>query len=1096
MSAPSRTERIGALFGEALRVQPEDREAFLDRACAGDGSLKQELLELLRIDQEHADSSPDLLASRGAEWLASELHDPDEPAEPRPESIGPYTIEREIGRGGMGIVYEASQREPSRRVAIKVMNPNVLGRSGLRRFRREMQALAQLRHPGIVQVLDAGADADRPYMVMELVRGASLRSYLRETVLTLHDRLLLIAMICDALTHAHQQGVVHRDLTPDNIMVQTVEPGTAGTGTMLGPGVQPKILDFGVCRLLESDVATTAHTYAGQVVGTVPYLSPEQAQGQSLSSDTRSDVYSLGVIAFEMLTGQRPFDVEHLPVAAALNKLLTREPTRLGTLDRSLRGDIETMVHKAMAREPRDRYQSAADFAIDLRRYLNTEPILARPPTLAYVAGRFIQRNRALSATLAASLFVLIASLLIVTLFWSDARAARETSLWQTYVSSMGAASLSIAEGDVAAARRHLAATPPQHRGWEYRHFASRLDQSRRVITPSLPQTMTPPFSLAPGRTPDQFVLVNGETSAVLTIQDPVEARAAYGPELCTWLGAQASRFPDYVPVKDHSITVLDPATGAARVISLADLPDEPVSISRARLSANGEVLALFCIGTQIKDRAFVCTLNTTTGALRVIYPNRQRYVQGLALTQDGRKVAFSVGDRDEPNASVRIADTSDPSRFVETSILPNRPIGLAFDPTGTRLFVHCVDGTLDAWDVSGPEPVLLVRRDYRYDPSLSLCVSPDGTLLAAGSRDRQLRVFDARTLEVRHELLGNDSEVQDARFAPDGHTLWSVDTAGVMREWDMRPPPEGPPPRPMVLRGHTDLVHPIAISEKRRQAVAGGWDRSISVFSLETGARIAHAQVPYLVIDLALSPDEKFLVTREFEHVVRVWDAATLAPIVSIPHRTHRLDQAHFEREGKRFVLDILPEEGAILIAETESGKVTRAPLAALEEFEGPTIDHTTGVFVHVRHRAPRIELLVQSYRDGRVLHTLEARRTAVEAFAFNNDKSRFAAQGPDNVIRIYDTRTFAVIMSLAGHTREVLDTVFSPDGSRLFSADLTGVIRVWDLAAGSEVAQLRGHTGHIRRLAISSDGTTLISGSRDGTARVWSAPLGGSAP
>jgi eukaryotic-like serine/threonine-protein kinase len=1092
MTTVSRTQRVRALFGEALRVSEAERGAFLDRACEGDAELRREVAELLELDGAASTSTDTVLGdASGAQWLAAELHGDhaDEP-EPMPRTIGPYSVERELGRGGMGVVYEASQREPSRRVAIKIMNTQVLGPSSARRFRREMQALAQLRHPGIVQVLDAGADASRLYMVMELVRGSSLRSFLRDHSPTVAERLVLVAMICDAVAHAHQRGVIHRDLTPDNIMVQSIDPGAAGSGSMPGIGVQPKILDFGVCRLLESDAPTTTHTYAGQVVGTIPYLSPEQAQGQTLATDTRSDVYALGVIAFEVLTGRRPFEVDRMPIAAALHVVLTRPPTPLGSLDRALRGDIETMIHKAMAREPRDRYQSASDFAVDLRRFLNTEPILARPPTLRYVAGRFIRRNRALSTAVGASLAVLIASLIIVSRFWSEAHTTREASLWQTYVASMNAAALSIAEGDVAGARRQLDAATVKHRGWEHRHFASRLDQSRRAITPVLPQGMSAPFSLAPGVTPGEMILVSASASALLDLSKGDAATPLHGPEMSVWLGAQAARFPDFVPLSDGGVTVIDPATHQPRTFKPSNWPYVPASVSRARLSADGTLMAFYLVESASPMGASVCLLDCASGALTIIYPAQERRPQGLALTSDGARVAFGLGDRDVPRATVRIVDTASPEHFVETAVLPDRPVNIAFDPAGQRMYVQCIDGTLDSWDIRGPEPALARRMKGPYDASLSLSVSPDGAMLAAGSRDRYLRIFDARTLDVRHELLGHNAEVQDARFSPDIASLWSVDTNGAMQEWDLRPPPAGPAASPMVLRGHTNLVHPIAISETRRQAVLGSWDRSISVHSLETGAKVAGVTVDSLVIDLALSPDESLIVSREFEHLVRVWDARTLAPVASFPHQTHRLDQAHFDSTGRRFVLDLYPEDDTILVAHIDTASVTREPLSALSQFEGPTIDHATGVFMHVVQLPPQFRLVVQSYRDGQVRFTTPARRTAVEAFSFSPDRARFAVQGIDDKIRIFDTRTFALQRTLVGHTREVLDTVFSPDGTRLFSADLTGVIRVWDIDRASEVAQLRGHTAHIRRLAISRDGTTLISGSRDGTARVWVAP------
>ena len=305
-------------------------------------------------------------------------------SEPRPNvpaRIGRYRILRVIGEGGMGVVYEAEQEHPHRKVALKVIRAGAPSRAILRRFQHEAEILGQLQHVGIAHIYEAStAEVDagqgsrivQPYFAMEYIDGKPLTQYADTEALNVKQRLVLLARICDAVQHAHQKGVIHRDLKPGNILVDV-------TG-------QPKILDFGVARATDSDMQTvTMQTDIGQLIGTVPYMSPEQVTGDSRKVDTRSDVYALGVILYELVSGRLPYDVRDRSILDAARVIQDEEPPRLSMIDRSLRGEIEVIIHKALEKDKERRYQSASDLGSDIRRHLGGEPIDARRDSRFYV---------------------------------------------------------------------------------------------------------------------------------------------------------------------------------------------------------------------------------------------------------------------------------------------------------------------------------------------------------------------------------------------------------------------------------------------------------------------------------------------------------------------------------------------------------------------------------------------------------------------------------------------------------------------------------------------------------------------------------------
>jgi tetratricopeptide (TPR) repeat protein/predicted Ser/Thr protein kinase len=395
-----RWQRIAQLY-ELTCEQPEAmRNAFLAEVCAGDEGLRCEVESLLRQGVSRDGPLERVTEDARTAWAC-------------PASIGRYRIRRLIGEGGMGAVYEAEQDRPRRTVALKVVRSALAAPESLRRFALESEALGRLQHPNIAQVYEAGtAQTDvgpQPYFAMEFISGVSLLEYANQHALSTPQRLDLMIKICEAADYAHRCGVIHRDLKPSNILVD--QSG------------QPKILDFGVARVTDSDANVTRQTRLGELVGTLAYMSPEQLLADPLRLDARSDVYSLGVVLYELLAGRRPYDVDRQWTDAA-RVIREEEPVRLSAANRAFAGDLETIAGKALEKDKARRYASAAELAADLRRFLTDEPVMARPASALYRARKFVRRHRVLAGAAGIVFIVLVGGVIAST--GQAIRASRE----------------------------------------------------------------------------------------------------------------------------------------------------------------------------------------------------------------------------------------------------------------------------------------------------------------------------------------------------------------------------------------------------------------------------------------------------------------------------------------------------------------------------------------------------------------------------------------------------------------------------------------------------------------------------------------------
>jgi len=433
-------DREVAVFGAARRLPSGERAAYLDEACAGDAALRQRVEELLQAGDEAGEflESPAAAPPSGTPRLPSN----------RPgDRIGRYKLLQQIGEGGCGVVYMAEQEEPvRRRVALKVIKLGMDTKNVIARFEAERQALALMDHPNIAKVLDAGAtETGRPYFVMELVRGIKITDYCDQNNLATRERLDLFIQVCRAVQHAHQKGVIHRDIKPSNILV-TVNDGVP----------VPKVIDFGIAKATQGRLTDkTLFTAFEQFIGTPAYMSPEQAVMTSLDIDTRSDIYSLGVLLYELLTGKTPFDanallqsgldamrrtireVEPPKPSARLSTMLDAErattasqrqtePTKLIHL---LKGDLDWIVMKCLEKDRGRRYETANGLAADIKRHLNTEPVVARPPSRLYEFQKTVRRHKIGFAATGAVIIALLLGFIISTWSLLKERQARQRAV-------------------------------------------------------------------------------------------------------------------------------------------------------------------------------------------------------------------------------------------------------------------------------------------------------------------------------------------------------------------------------------------------------------------------------------------------------------------------------------------------------------------------------------------------------------------------------------------------------------------------------------------------------------------------------------------
>ncbi len=1005
----------------------------------------------------------------------------------------------------MGVVYEAEQESPRRTVALKVIRPGFATPSVLRRFQHEAQVLARLQHPGIAQVFEAGrADESAggaPFFAMELIRGLPLARFIAERSPGLRERLELAARLADAVHHAHQKGVIHRDLKPANVIVD--ESG------------QPKILDFGIARVLGDDAAQmTLQTGAGQLLGTVPYMSPEQAAGDPASIDIRADVYALGVILFELLTGRLPYDLKTAGLHEAIRAIQEREPLRPGSIDRRLRGDIETIVLRALDKDRDRRYQSAAGLAEDIRRYLRGEPIAARPPSALYHLRTYARRHKPLVIAAGIAALAMVGGTAFSTWQALAAVRARDSAdrnaaeaRREANRAGLAAASAALSQGDPIGARNHLDTTDESARGWAWRYWDAQHDRSIALFEPG---ELVAGAWFAPDDTSVVIVTASGSLrtwnpwgtqgpDVVPRLADRVHAAVPAGPGLLA-----ATHGPERT---DLSLSIFDAADGRL-VRHIADSLNRPV---RLAASEDGGVIAAHLRPQPERDRILVWRADGGGDGdwgepIRVESPDHP--IVSMDLSADGRTLAAShaalaVWDL-APGAAAGPVQVGTAWLGMDanyTSLSPERRLAL----TGGR------DGLVRLWDARTVAPLLSMRGHTGATSAITL--HPSCRLGASAASDLTIRIWDVERARaavaagaepeasaVRAVLTGLTQPASHLRFNADGSRLLSISADGrgpqppqaapggsAVRLWTAEPE-EGV----AVLRGHTSFVYGVAFTPDGSRIVSGAWDQTVRIWDAASGEqRLVIATGVGAVGALAVSPDGRAILSGHQANYwaggLRLWGVEDGAPIASPESALPAVMAAAFTPDGGRVIAGT--QTGSIYAYEVGTGQAV--PGYAPDSGVALAIAFSPdGALLATGHQDRRVCL--RDPADGRVIRTLEGHEGPVRALAFRRPATgdstpRLASGSFDRTVRLWDPATGRCLAVLDRHWDTVYAVAFSPDGQTLATGSNDATIRIWDVATREEMTLLRGHSAYVYSLAFSPDGRMLASGSGDHTVRVW---------
>ncbi len=821
--------------------------------------------------------------------------------------VGNYRLMRQIGHGGMGQVWLAEQTAPVRRfVALKLIRAGMVDESVIKRFHSERQSLAIMDHPAIAKVFDAGTTSQgQPYLVMEYVPGLPITEYCDQHRLKICDRLELFIQACEGVQHAHQKAIIHRDLKPANILVVEVD----------GKPV-PRIIDFGLAKPAAPQLTGDAlYTQLGRFLGTPGYMSPEQADPNIQDIDTRSDVYSLGVILYVLLTGLQPFETKRhrrKSVEEWLRELREDEPPRLSSrvsadretannrasarganikqLTQQLHGDLEWIALKALERDRDRRYGTPSELAADLRRYLNDEPVLARPANAGYQIRKFVRRHRIAAGFIATSTTLAILASIAALIAVSRGHEAEHQ-----------------AERALQAQSRLLIEVAAQ------RLKASDVARAQGIILEVL---MNP--ELAHDRSPAaisafQEIRAADGQQAVLTGHCDVVLSAVYSPDGTRIVTASF----------DKTARIWDARTG----VQLTVLAGHGEIVVSAGYSPDG--LRIVTASADKTARIW----DAQTGAQLAVLSGHGDRVNSAAYSPDGTRIVTASADK-----TARIWDTLTGTPLAVLSGHGGRVTAAAYSPDGTRIVTASWDKTARIWDARSGKQLMVLSghsqglwsASYSADNTrivtasgdetariwdaqtgaqlavlsggnflTSAAYSPDGSRIVTASRDRTARIFDARTGAQLAVLSGHGNFVESAAYSPDGTRIVTASADKTARIWDARTGASL-----AVLFGHGDVVDSVVYSPDGSRIVTASADKTARIWDARTGAQLAvlsgHGN---FVESAAYSPDGTRIVTASDDKTARIWDARTGAQLAVLSGHGDRVNSAAYSPDGARIV-------------------------------------------------------------------------------------------------------------------------------------------------------------------------------------------------
>lgn len=1160
----ARSERD--LFLEAIEIlDPNEREAFLAKACAGNSNLRDNVEALLKNHKDDEFMQTVISTVHSTELLESPVVNSDISSEKIGDHLGVYKLLQKIGEGGVGIVYLAEQEEPvRRRVAIKILKPGLETKSVIARFESESQALALMDHPNIARVLDAGSThSGRPFFVMDLVRGTRITSYCDENQLTTGERLELFIQVCQAVQHAHQKGIIHRDIKPSNVLV-TLHDGRP----------VPKVIDFGIAKATEQKLTDrTILTEFYSFMGTPAYVSPEQAEMSGLDIDTRADIYSLGVLLYELLTGKTPFDpsaliesgldgmrrtireTEPMKPSTKIRTMLDAErtttasrqrlePSKLSTI---LQGDLDWIILKSLEKDRTRRYETANALAMDVERYLENLPVLARPPSTIYRVQKFVRRNKLASTAVFAFTVALAIGLMFTTWQWIEksrayqqiaiseqteirlreqattakqvAEAQASLNRHRAYASDMNLAQQALSVNNLGRARELLERYLPHEnasydlsitgdlRGWEWRYLWEQCRSSALLDLCQLP---------------------NGITSLSLSFDgNSVAIAQEWNDELSIWDLRSHKRIAGFhrdQPFAPFRYSPTSPLLAfSTDDVTVADGSDKSASFVRLWNKETGQITATYTLPGDCAAMAFTedgLQLLTITDSLVLSFwdvksgvelasrklngspipPGRFGYGP-TAISRDLRILAYGIG-----KGEIRVLDLTKNREIWKAKVADERVTKLSLSPDGTVLASSggFVESFVRLWDTNSGLEIARLEGHRTYVQSLEFW--HDGRTIASASGDQTIRLWD----------LSNLKEIVETApaFTSKGHSWRPLSISQPISTY----------------RGHKDEVWSLALSRDSGTLVSGGKDGVVSIWDTTApSSTYSPIVLPAAVVNWSFSTDSKSLLIYDKQGRLTRWHGEQFQESSLLLKLDSSVRNVKFSSTGKFIAAKNSDETIEIWnldnrTIENTFGSVEDPEIAV--SFIG-SLDHLVSLRVgtgefrkwDVQSGAMLESWTVQApqsstsamfspsgiwsfYINGEHEGTLRNSSTGellkldfdlqqVGRGAFSADDRYIALVSALGVGRVWDTKSLRQVANIKGFLQGQHSAAFSPNSDRMaIASNALEAVKIWDTDNFLELLTLEGSGSLFMSVAFSPDGNLLASCNWEGALHIWQVP------